>query len=276
MPKPFTWTRAKIAQLGNVPDAVLAERWGLGVRQVKQKRRALGIHLTPAARGRSGRRLTVVPPERAALLGTCRDEDLADAWGMPVSTVRAIRARLGIPPLGNRGRMEAASARWRERILAVLGDSPVPMSVGEIAEELRARGWPGLERHVRWRVVELARTGHVESAAGEWTVLQRVPASTRGASGVVSGPPPARGSGAANRAPRSVHHARAASISAAEYGHSGVRSTTGGDAQRLARTMRTGVRALTRATPATTAPNPIPASVNGSMDTLPYSSHAVV
>jgi hypothetical protein len=91
--------------------------------------------------------------------------DLAEAWGMAASTVHRIRTRLGIPPFGVRA---ATSARWRERILAVLGDSPVPMSIGGIAEELKRRGWPGMERHVRWRLVELARTGHVESAAGEW------------------------------------------------------------------------------------------------------------
>jgi hypothetical protein len=165
MPKPFAWTRARIAQLGRVPDAVLADRWGTGVGRVKEKRLSLGIHLTPEARGRPGRRLIVLPPERAALLGTCRDEDLADAWGMPASTVHRIRTRLGIPPFGVRA---ATSARWRERVLAVLGDSPVPMSIGEIAEELRARGWPGMEKHVRSRLVELARTGHVASAMGEW------------------------------------------------------------------------------------------------------------
>jgi hypothetical protein len=165
MPKPFAWTRARIAQLGKVPDAVLADRWGIGVGRVKEKRLSLGIHLAPGARGRPGRRLIVLPPERVALLGTCRDEELADAWGMPASTVHRIRTRLGIPPFGVQA---ATSARWRERILAVLGDSPVPMSMGEIAAELKRRGWPGMERHVRWRLVELARTGHVQSAAGEW------------------------------------------------------------------------------------------------------------
>jgi hypothetical protein len=163
--KPFTWTRSRMAQLGLVPDTVLAERWGIGVDRVKRKRLSLRIHLTPEARGRPGRRLTVLSPEREALLGTCRDEDLAKAWGMAASTVHRIRTRLGIPPFGVQA---ATSARWRERILAVLGDSPVPMSMGEIAAELKRRGWPGMERHVRWRLVELARTGHVQSAAGEW------------------------------------------------------------------------------------------------------------
>src|SRR5205823_2236165 len=87
-PKP--WTRAEIAQLGQVPDSVLARRTGRTIKAVVAERERRRIALPTPPRSWTAREIK--------LLGHLNDHELARRLRRNPNTVRQQRIVLGIAP----------------------------------------------------------------------------------------------------------------------------------------------------------------------------------
>lgn len=85
------WTKARTDLLGTVPDAELAERWGIKKSAVTARRNS--IH-RPAYR--KEKKELVLTEDMMARLGKEGDGHLAKEWGVGLHIVRQRRVELGI------------------------------------------------------------------------------------------------------------------------------------------------------------------------------------
>ncbi len=115
-PKPFRWSARLVAQLGEVPDAVIAKRVGLSATTVRDERVRRGIAAYRA------RRSDVVWTERMiAMLGSASDRAVAQALGISYSSVGHKRRVLGIEACYPSPHDHPLSFRWTKKRRALLG-----------------------------------------------------------------------------------------------------------------------------------------------------------
>jgi len=146
------WTPQKLALLGTMSDAEVAEELGIHKATVSTKRKQLGI-----AASRPPRRVYQWTEELLALLGKVTDRELARRSGFSVSSVRRKRAALGIRPGGRYGAVVPTPALielLHEKSIEVkrrTGLSPTTIRV--LRKKL------GIERPRRWTPELVARLG---------------------------------------------------------------------------------------------------------------------
>ena len=90
----WRWTSERVAQLGKMPDAELAEEMEITPSAVARKRRALGIEAYCPKK--------LWTEAEVALLGTASDRDVATQLGRSDGAVKAKRQGLQIPPFFHR------------------------------------------------------------------------------------------------------------------------------------------------------------------------------
>jgi hypothetical protein len=84
------WGDGLVRMLGNMPDHVIAQRFGLAISTVALKRQALGIA--------NRQRRIAWTAEMDAILGRLEDTAVAARYGVARNSVVHRRQRLGIPP----------------------------------------------------------------------------------------------------------------------------------------------------------------------------------
>lgn len=163
---PVRWTRAMKAYLGKMPDKEVGRRFGISDSAVAAERTHLGIRphgwrRFPIARG----------PQLKALLKTHSATELLQRYGMSYTTVKQLRAELGVPAPPRRSDRDIRREGpywWTEKEKALLGklsDKEVGERVGVSRGAAKARrlalGIPAVPRsdYHRWNARELALLG---------------------------------------------------------------------------------------------------------------------
>lgn len=98
-----------IADMGKLPDRILAKRAGVSIPTILYRRKDLGIPAyKPTKENRKEWLIDRYPKEQLDLLGKLPDAEVAENMGLHISTVAKIRKTLGIPicPSENTKRIE--------------------------------------------------------------------------------------------------------------------------------------------------------------------------
>ena len=142
-----TWTRGAVARLGIDTDTAIAAELEISVSAVAQRRRRLGIPLSPRSR-RKPRRWT---PAEDALLGTMTDREVAREVGVSRGAVEGRRLELGVasfqPPICTCSRRSARTPsapscvyQTSGRMRAILGARPPAVALALVdLDDVRVR-----------------------------------------------------------------------------------------------------------------------------------------
>ncbi len=163
----INWTPKRLAMLGAMPDAKVAEKLGVTPNAIYQKRHKVGI----AAFGKSTKQKKHKwTAKQVKMLGRLTDAQVAQIVGVSSGAVHQKRMVMGIdaPKERRRGRKPR---RWTKRELAMLGKIPDPILARKLGiarngihEKRMQLGIPsvfGQQVKLRWTARRVAKLGKI-------------------------------------------------------------------------------------------------------------------